>query len=219
MRRSTKLMLMQEGQRDVEPGRGEYSPQYDGRRTIGFDRDRRPDEGRERYAADYHGDDSPRTGYDGYNGYYSPANSMPYWREYPYLPPNMHNSRTIRGSGSFEMEYPQRGHVSGRYIGRESETMSQPIDERTARMWVERMDGGEHFEMPQAEELRHLVSAKCSPWAFYVAVNMMYSDYSDVARQLGMDKKEFYAHMAKAFMEDVDAKDHKLRRYMDNIAK
>ena len=96
--------------------------------------------------------------------------------------------------------------------------MSQPIDERTARMWVQRMDGGEHFPMQHTEEMRKNVCARCNPYAIYVAMNMMYSDYSDVARQMDMDKPEYYANMAKAFIEDTDAKDHKLRRYMENVA-
>lgn len=219
MRRSTKLMLMQEGQRNDYPERGEYSPRQDGRRPIGFDNERdyptdarRRRDGRGRYA-DYPAGNEPNMIREW------PEDSMPYWRDPPYMPPNMHGGRTIRGSGSFEMEYPQHGHARSSYGSRESETMSQPIDERTARMWVQRMDGGEHFDMQQAEELRHAVGTRCSPQAFYVALNMMYSDYSDVARQMGMDKKEYYAHMAKAFLEDADAKEYKLRRYMESIAK
>lgn len=224
MRRSTRLMLMQEGNRsETRSGGTEYSPERDGRRAIGFYTDNRYDDNYDRAEsrrrrdsrgrfAEYPSEESTRMRNDGYSGYDGSKNAMPYWQDTP----NMHAGRTIRGSGSFEMEYPQQGHARN-YNGKNGD-MSQPIDERTARMWVQRMDGGEHFPMQHTEEMRKNVCARCNPYAFYVAMNMMYSDYSDVARQMDMDKPEYYANMAKAFIEDTDAKDHKLRRYMENVA-
>lgn len=53
---------------------------------------------------------------------------------------------------------------------------------------------------------------------FYVAVNMMYSDYCKVAKEYGMDKGvEFFAKMAKAFLHDTDAVKDKLVAYWENI--
>lgn len=97
--------------------------------------------------------------------------------------------------------------------------MSRPVDEHTARMWVERMDGGEHFKPEQADPLRSTICPECGKWEWYVAMNAMYSDHCETAKKLGMDKPEFYAHMAKDFLMDTDAKPHKLRRYMEHIAK
>lgn len=95
--------------------------------------------------------------------------------------------------------------------------MSRPVDEHTARMWVERMDGGEHFKPEQADPLRSTICPECGKWEWYVAMNAMYSDHCETAKKLGMDKPEFYAHMAKDFLMDTDAKPHKLRRYMETI--
>lgn len=40
---------------------------------------------------------------------------------------------------------------------------------------------------------------------FCVAMNMMYSDYCEVAEKFNVNKPEFYACMAKAFLEDEDS--------------
>lgn len=96
--------------------------------------------------------------------------------------------------------------------------MSAPVDEHTARMWVNKMDGGEHFKHEQTEQLRHAVCPDCEKWEFYTVMNAMYSDYCETAKKMGMDKPEFYAHLAKDFLQDKDAKPHKLRRYMEQIA-
>lgn len=97
--------------------------------------------------------------------------------------------------------------------------MSQPVDEHTARKWVENMDGGEHFKPEQAEQLRAAHCPDCGKWEWYTAMNAMYSDYCETAKKMGVDKPEFYAGMARDFLKDKDAKTHKLRRYMEHIAR
>lgn len=54
---------------------------------------------------------------------------------------------------------------------------------------------------------------------FFVVLNLMYSDYCHVAKKLGVDSMEFYAGMAKAFMDDPDAAEGKLAKYREYIAK
>lgn len=54
---------------------------------------------------------------------------------------------------------------------------------------------------------------------FFVVLNMMYSDYCQVAKKLGVDRMDFYAGMAKAFMDDPDAAEGKLVKYREYIAK
>jgi RNA polymerase subunit RPABC4/transcription elongation factor Spt4 len=97
--------------------------------------------------------------------------------------------------------------------------MSEPVDEHTARKWVQKMDGGEHFKAEQAEQLKTSMCPECKKWDFYVAMNAMYSDHCETAKKFNMDKPEFYAMLAKDFLKDSDAKPHKLRRYMETIAK
>lgn len=110
------------------------------------------------------------------------------------------------------MNRPMRG-------GSQHGDMSQPVDEHTARMWVEGMDGGEHYRIEQTEQHRKTICPDCDMWEYYVAMNAMYSDYCETARKIGKDAPEFYAHLAKDFLKDKDAKPHKLRRYMEYIAK
>ena len=96
------------------------------------------------------------------------------------------------------------------------------VDEHKAQEWTRRMknaDGssGPHYKAEQAEQIRAAQCPHCDRWEFFVALNMMYSDYCEVAKKLGMDKPDFYAHMAKAFIDDDDAGEHKLAKYMVTI--
>lgn len=97
--------------------------------------------------------------------------------------------------------------------------MSAPVDEHTARMWVQKMDCGEHFKVEQTDQQRQAICPDCNRWEFYTAMNAMYSDHCETAKKLNVDRPDYYAHMAKDFLKDKDAKPHKLRRYMEHIAK
>ena len=97
------------------------------------------------------------------------------------------------------------------------ESMKKPVDEQTARHWVEKMEGGEKFSPDLTDQLRNSHCPECKKWEFYTAINMMYSDYCSVAKKLNVDRADFYALMAKAFLEDEDAGEHKLRKYMETI--
>ena len=103
-----------------------------------------------------------------------------------------------------------------------SEHQPEKVDERKAMEWTRKMknpDGstGPHFKPETAEQLRTAHCPMCDRWEFMVAINMMYADYAEVAKKFGADKPEFYVCMAKAFLEDPDAKDGKLARYMEVI--
>ena len=58
----------------------------------------------------------------------------------------------------------------------------------------------------------------CDPTDFRAVMNMMYSDYCQVAKRQSVDTPGFYADMAKAFLEDADAADGKAYLYWDCIA-
>lgn len=102
-------------------------------------------------------------------------------------------------------------------MGMMGSDMEKPVDERTARKWVEDMDGGEHFKPEQAEQLRTTICPECKRWEFYVAINAMYSDHCESIKKMGMDKPEAFAYLAKDFLMDADAGPHKLRKYMTVI--
>lgn len=62
--------------------------------------------------------------------------------------------------------------------------------------------------------------AQISPWSWWAAMNMMYSDYYTVGAWYKVDVPDFYACQAKAFLLDEDAAgpEEKLAAYYRNIA-
>lgn len=100
----------------------------------------------------------------------------------------------------------------------------EPITKELALEWVSDMknsDGttGPHWSMEQAKQAMEQQKIDCDPIEFFVALNMMYSDYYRVAKKFNCSNIEFYACMAKAFLDDKDAHPDKLARYYDAIVK
>lgn len=95
--------------------------------------------------------------------------------------------------------------------------------------WAEHMqnaDGttGPHWTMDQTTAVAESmgIQAPVVPhWAWGVAMNMMYSDYYPVAVEFGLNRPEFYAALAKAFLIDKDGPgpERKLMEYYEHIAK
>ena len=86
------------------------------------------------------------------------------------------------------------------------------FDRATAMQWAAAMrnaDGttGPHWAMEQTTAVAESmgIQAPVVPrWAWGVTMNMMYSDYYDVARKFGVNVPEFYAELARAFLMDKD---------------
>lgn len=137
-----------------------------------------------------------------------------------WYPPNMHGGSRYGFGDVYAEVYAPNAMNRPMHGGASSGgDMSKPIDEHTARAWVAKMDGGEHYKPEQLEQLKNTLCPDCDMWSFYVAINAMYSDYCETARKMNIDKAEFYGALAKDFLKDKDAKPHKLRRYMEYIAK
>ncbi len=90
--------------------------------------------------------------------------------------------------------------------------------------WVSQMkneDGttGPHWSMELTEQARKQRNIDCDPVQFFAAMNMMYSDYCKVAEKVGASSMDFYAYMAKAFLDDKDAADNKIGRYWACVVK
>jgi len=67
---------------------------------------------------------------------------------------------------------------------------------------------GPHWTMDQTSAIADSmgIQAQVVPrWAWGVTMNMMYSDYYPVAVEFGLNRPEFYADLAKAFLMDKDA--------------
>ena len=64
---------------------------------------------------------------------------------------------------------------------------------------------GPHYTMEQAKQIMDQQGYSGDEVDFFVAINMMYSDYCKVAKRNNCGTTEFYAAMAKAFLDDKDA--------------
>ena len=94
---------------------------------------------------------------------------------------------------------------------RRKDRPSQKMDEHTAREWTEQMkneDGttGPHWSM---EQIKKLVEQKKELQEFeladvFAAINMLYSDYVEVAKKFNVNNIDFYICMAKAWLDDDD---------------
>ena len=134
-------------------------------------------------------------------------------------------SAQMRGGNSYGDIYAEGtiyapGAMNNRSMG--SNAKLKPVDERQAEEWVKHMQGadgskGGRYEIAETEQHRHQICPECNRWEFYVAMNMMYADYCEAAQKVNADKPEFYARLAKAFLCDEDAGDHKLQKYMMTI--
>ena len=104
----------------------------------------------------------------------------------------------------------------------EAETFTKEDAERwTAKMENEDGSVGAHWTMEQTGQVAAIAGAHYEPWVWYAALNMMYSDYYAVAAKYGLDRPEFYADLAKAFLNDKDAggPERKIAAYYHGIAK
>ena len=105
----------------------------------------------------------------------------------------------------------------------DAEHHPEHLSKADAESWVSRMknsDGtvGAHWTFEQTQDVAKQRNINCDPNDFWAAMNMMYSDYCQVAKRQSVDTPGFYADMAKAFLEDTDAADGKAYLYWDCIA-
>ena len=120
----------------------------------------------------------------------------------------------------------EMGHrTSAMSAGHSMPGMVRPMDRQMAEEWTAHMENeddtrGPHWTMEQVEKLMLQRGVDCDPVQFWVAMNMMYSDYCKIFQRYGVgDKIDFYADMAKAFLDDKDAAPDKLARYFECIVR
>lgn len=120
--------------------------------------------------------------------------------------------------------HDEMSHRSGKseYGYAESEGY-MPFTKDMAEMWMKgatNEDGshGPHWTMEQTKQLQAQKNISCDPIEFWAAMNMIYSDYYKVAKKHGIGSSiDFYADMAKAFIDDKDARSDKMGRYFAYI--
>lgn len=118
--------------------------------------------------------------------------------------------------GTMQKQQMRMGGAKG--MGDEGLTREQ------AEKWVECMedkDGvkGGTYTWHQAQQYgRNLgITGQERLVEFYAAMNAMQSDFWPAAKKFGVDKPEFYAMLAKCFIEDPDAVEDKTRMYYECI--
>ena len=92
---------------------------------------------------------------------------------------------------------------------RESTKMIE-FTEDDAKAWTAKMENedgttGAHWTMEQTDAVANVAGVHVGKLTFWACLNMMYSDYYSVAAKYGLDRPEFYADLAKAFLMDKDA--------------
>jgi len=100
----------------------------------------------------------------------------------------------------------------------------EKMDEHTAKTWTAEMENedgttGPHWTMEQTKQIATQKGVTCDPVEFWVAMNMVFSDYYSVAKKLNVNNTDFYVEMAKAFLDDKDAQPDKLARYYEYVVK
>lgn len=124
-------------------------------------------------------------------------------------------------SGGSTMDHHSGNRMGGYGIGMEK---GGKMTKDVAEKWVHSMTGadgakGQYWTMDQAKQIMGRYGYQGDPVEWYVVLNMMKRDYSKVAAKMGVDKEEFYACMADAFLSDSDAQPDKLMRYYHAVVK
>ena len=185
-------------------------------RDYRTDRDYRPE--------DRYRDERGREHYD--NGRYAPRNDG-----YITWGNRREENRNMMGfdtsSVRREMEYPQMNEMSmrGNHDYERGYAKSDVMTRQMAEEWVGKMENadethGPHWSMEQVKQVMAQHKVECDPIEFFVAINMMYSDYCAVLRKHGIGNKiDIYVDMAKAFLDDKDARPDKLMAYYEYVVK
>lgn len=89
------------------------------------------------------------------------------------------------------------------------ESEASTFTEDDARRWTEHMENddgsmGTHWTLEQTTAVANSIGVHVDPWIWFAALNMEYSDNFDVAQKYGLDRPEYYADLAKAFLFDKD---------------
>lgn len=121
-------------------------------------------------------------------------------------------------------EKPERKPQQMGFVQRERDH-EKPFDKETAMEWVEHMEdksgvkGGAYTWHQTQQYGRNMgITGEERLIEFYAVMNAMQSDYWPAAKKFGVDKPEFYAALAKCFIEDVDAVEDKVSKYYECIA-
>lgn len=120
----------------------------------------------------------------------------------------------------------EMNHMKGgeRMAGYGNSSVMMPFTKEVAESWTHGMkneDGsnGPHWTMDQTKQVQAQRNINCDPVEFYAIINSIYSDYCKVAKKHNVNTIDFYADMAKAWLDDEDAVNDKATAYFEYIVK
>lgn len=132
---------------------------------------------------------------------------------------------TVHKHLSHDMEHTPHAQKSHQHETLTAEHVEH-LDKDDVVAWVGAMvddDGvkGGKYSWHQAQQyaLNKGITDEQRMLEMYAAMNAMYSDYHHVAKRFGVDRDDFYACMAKAFIEDADAVPDKVAEYYHHIVR
>lgn len=116
------------------------------------------------------------------------------------------------GSHRYDMPERYRGRHYDDYEREDDYEDCGRLSKRDMKEWEHNLcnvDGthGAHFDKEQIEQVARSLGVEPKEYGdctLYMTVNMMYSDYEQVAKKFGVDRVEFYIELAKAFLHDKD---------------
>ena len=88
------------------------------------------------------------------------------------------------------------------------------FNEELAKKIVDNMSEGELWDIATIETVMKNYNVNEDVYEFYVVMNSLANDYGNV---ISIDNVELYVNLAKAFINDKDAKEHKVWIYFMNI--
>ncbi len=209
MNKVAKMMLMNRGNTGKDSYQNTERGDFRGQYRSGMDYDRA---GRMDYNWEHDHDYGQRYGREGDRMERGSRQADRYSRD-----PRRQEMESWSGRGDDD-EWHQAAEAAG------MPDLDKALDMETTRHWMERLqnaDGsrGPHWSMDQTKQLMAQKNVDCDPLEFWAAMNMMFSDYAPVAKKHNASTVDFYVEMAKAFLDDKDAKGNKLGRYYWAVVK
>ena len=99
-------------------------------------------------------------------------------------------------------------------------SMKEIAEEWTKGMKNEDETSGPHWSLAETKEVaeKHKMT-KYDEYAWYVTMNMMYSDYYKVIEKMNADPVSFACYMSDAFLGDADSvpANKKVKEYFEHI--
>jgi len=121
--------------------------------------------------------------------------------------------------------YDEKGRRGEKTGGHATATSLPSFDREMADEWTAGMENtddstGPHWDRAEARRLMMQHNIRCDEDTFYAVLNSVYSDYAKVAKKYGIgERTDFYADMAKAWIEDKDAVKEKAAAYFTYVVK